>query len=63
MKNTRFFFLIVSVGLVIVTLYRVLIKNELLSDSYYRLIIALGCFAAWLVIAFIEKRKNRQQPK
>jgi len=63
MKNTRFFFLIVSVGLVIVTLFRVLINKELLSDSYYRLIISLGCFLTWLIILFVEKRKSRQQPK
>jgi len=48
MKNTRFFFLIVSVGLFIVTLYRVLINKELLSDSYYRLAISFGCFLCWL---------------
>lgn len=63
MKNTKLFVLVVAVCLVISTLYRVLINKELLSDSYYRLIIALGCFAAWLVIVFIEKKKSTQQPK
>jgi len=61
MKITKFFFLVVSVGLVIVTLYRVLINKELLSDSYYRLVISFGCFIIWLIILFIEKSKKRQQ--
>ena len=56
----KFFFLGLSICLIIVVLYRVLINNELLSDSYYRLIIAFGCLIAWLIILFVEKRKSRQ---
>jgi len=62
LKNNymKFFFLGLSICLIIVVLYRVIINNELLSDSYYRLIIAFGCLIAWLIIIFVEKRKSRQ---
>jgi len=59
----KFFFLGLSICLVAVTLFRVLINNELLSDSYYRLAISLGCFLTWLIILFVDRRKRRQQLK
>ena len=59
----KFFFLGLSIYLVVASSYRVLLNNELLSNQYYKLIIAFGCLIAWLIIVFIEKRKNSQQPK
>ena len=53
----KFFFLGLSICLIIVVLYRVLINNELLSDSYYRLIIAFGCLIAWLIIFSLKSVK------
>lgn len=59
----KFFFGGLSIYLAIAAFYRVVFNNELLSDSYYRLIISLVCLIILLVIVLIEKQKSAQHPK
>jgi len=63
MKTTKFVLLGLPIYLVLASSFRVLFNKELLSDQYYKFLIAFGCLVVWLIILFIEKRKSKQQPK
>jgi len=63
MSSMKSFFITLSLGLIIVSIYRITFKHEPFNDQYYRLIIALISAIGWYLTILIERKKHSKNPK